>query len=43
MKMESTLVAEVAGVVRKVTVVAGAMVEAGTVIVEVTAAAAADA
>ena len=42
MKMESTLVAEVAGTVRKLAVVAGAMVEAGTVVVEVTAAASSD-
>ena len=42
MKMESTLVAEVAGTVRKVTAVAGAMIEAGTVVVEVTAAVSSD-
>jgi 3-methylcrotonyl-CoA carboxylase alpha subunit len=38
MKMETTLIAEVAGEVRKVAVVAGAMVEAGAVVVEVSAA-----
>jgi len=38
MKMESTLVAEVAGTVRKVAVVAGAMIDAGAVVVEVSAA-----
>ena len=37
MKMENTLVAELAGTVRTVTVVAGAMIEAGMVVVEVTA------